>query len=107
MKTLVFIAFALALCGSAEARTRRAAPAPHIVNQVQHGGTRFIYLHNTQARPIWVYLECEKHLTVTPIGIPGARVAEIRLPDIEPNEQCLLNRWVPQVEGKSPAEWRP
>jgi|SRR5665213_601049 len=80
---------------------------PHVVNQEQHGTERWIYLHNNQAVAVWAYFECEKSLTVAPIGIPGNRVAEVRLSGIDPDEQCSLNHWIPQIEGQSPPAWNP
>jgi len=90
----------------AEARGRHAPP-PHVVKQDQHGSERYIYLHNTQPGPIWAYFECSRHLTVVPIGIPGARVVEIRLKDIDADEECSLNHWRTQESGHSPPPWTP
>jgi hypothetical protein len=85
----------------------RYKPRAHLVRQVQHGTERFLYVHNDLARPIWAYFECTNHLTTIPIGIPGGRMAEVRLADIAPDEQCLLNHYRIQLPGQSPDTWIP
>jgi hypothetical protein len=94
--------------GSGDAATRnRHTLSPHVIKQEQHGTERWIYIHNNQPSWIWAYFECEKSLTVAPIGIRGNRVSEVRISGIEPEEQCVLNHWIPQIEGRSPQPWTP
>jgi hypothetical protein len=92
------------------------AKQPHIVTQrsdmVMHTYAtptweRHIYLHNPLPRPVWLYIECSSHLTTSAIGVTGGRTSEIVLPDIPPEEDCLINHWLVQETGKSPPEWRP
>lgn len=107
-KVMFAAAAVLLLCASGTGDGAQAhRQQPHVVNQEQRDGFRYIYIHNTLARPIWAYIECEQHLTVTPIGIPGNRVGEVVLPDIEPDEKCLLNHYRVQVEGEDPPAWIP
>lgn len=68
---------------------------------------RHILMRNPLPRAVWVYVECEQHLTVNPVGVAGRHTSEIVLPGIGEDEHCLLNHWNYQVNGQSPAPWSP
>lgn len=95
---------------------RKAAPEPTIVSQRtdvvyddqgQLIDERYIDIHNPLDRAVWVYIECEGHLTVNPVGVAGRHTSEITLDNVAQKELCLLNHWYKQIPGKSPEPWRP
>ncbi len=55
----------------------------------------------------WVYIECEHHLTVNPIGLAGRHTSTIVLPDIPPGEQCQVHHWLKQKGTQTPPPWSP
>ena len=68
---------------------------------------RYIDIRNPLDKAVWVYVECEGHLTVNPVGIAGRHTSEITLDYVAQKEQCSINHWYVQVPGKSPEPWRP
>lgn len=89
---------------------------PHIVSQktemVKHEAAsptweRWITIKNPLNRAVWVFIECEHHLTVNPIGLPGRRKSTITLPDIPPQDGCLLHHWQKMGNETTAPEWRP
>lgn len=104
----IVTALSLGSADDAAARTHRhAPPPPHIVQQKQIGAKRFIYFHNTLDKSIYVYIECEQHLTTIPFDVAPERVTELVLPDIDSNEQCMFNHYRIHVPGHSPEPWTP
>ena len=68
---------------------------------------RHIWTRNPLDYAVWVYIECEEHLTVNPIGLAGRHTSEIVLPFIAPEEKCLLHHWYKQEGTKTPKPWSP
>ncbi len=92
------------------------ARGPHIVKQesimVMHQYAsptweRHLWTHNPTNYAAWVYIECEHHLTVNPIGLAGRHTSEIVLPDIPPGEQCVVHHWLKQRGTQTPPPWSP
>lgn len=113
MKFLLALVLGLTAVAGVNAR---AAKAPTIVSQRtdfvyddlgQLIDERYIDIHNPLDKAVWVYIECEGHLTVNPVGVAGRHTSEITLDGIPKAEQCMLNHWYVQVPGKSPEPWRP
>jgi len=68
---------------------------------------RSITIKNPLDRAVWVYIECERNLTVNPIGLAGRHTTTITLPDVPPQDQCLLNHWKRMGNETIAPEWRP
>ncbi len=102
--------------GDAGAHPKREPVHPHIISQrsemVSHQYAsatweRHIMLRNPLSTAVWLWVECESHLTTLAIGVGSHRTSEIVLPEIPPAEACVLHHWIPQRQGQSPPEWRP
>jgi hypothetical protein len=111
VKALLALALIFGLGGVIHTRV-----APHIVTQRTDTVSddmgsliweRYIDIRNPLDRAVWVYLECDVHLTVNPVSVSARHTSEITLDNVAPKEQCEINHWAIQVPGKSPEPWRP
>jgi hypothetical protein len=116
MKLFMLLALVAAFARPVEARSYRVRETePYIVKQVTDMVThqyasptweRHIWIRNPFRHPVWVYLECPEHLTVNPIGLPDRKTSEVVLPDIPPQEMCIVHHWYLQ-DGRPPKPWSP
>ncbi len=67
---------------------------------------RHIWVKNPVGSSVWVYLECDGHLTVNPIGLQRRHLSEVVIPGIPPGEQCWVHHWMKQ-DGRQPPPWTP
>jgi len=118
-KLFMLVAFGAALLGrpadAGERKYRVRETEPYITHQstdmVTHRDAsptweRHIWIRNPFRAAVWVYIECVEHLTINPIGIGKLHISEVVIPDIAPDESCLLHHWYLQ-DGKSPKQWSP
>lgn len=110
------LALVLGLTAAAGVSARQPAKAPTIVSQKtdfvyddlgQLIDERYIDIKNPLDKAVWVWLECESHLTTNAIGVAGRHTSEYTFDGIPSKEKCWINHWVVQAPGRSPPQWEP
>lgn len=105
---LLTMAIAAFLVVMVATRPVQGAEVPRVTHQETTAtGTRRMTISNPTHRPLWLYIECERVLTVHPIAAPAKRVFVLEMKDSEPiTNDCYLNHWVVQTD-RSPEAWNP